>query len=181
MLSYQFTDIVVCLISSLLKYAAARINDGNLIVITVSTRPRRGGCQKPLQPFHLTKPFQHTAARRRLQPSIFVGDVRKQVSTHSHPKVAACGSPFISHFNYNSFNTQPPEGGCLYGKERADNLRKFQHTATRRWLPAGALLFRTLITTVSTHSHPKVAAAVRLIDRMFVRLFQHTATRRWLR
>lgn len=40
MLSYLFTDIVVCLISSLLKYAAARINDGNLIVITVSTRSR---------------------------------------------------------------------------------------------------------------------------------------------
>lgn len=40
MLSYQFTDIVICLLSSLLKYAAARINDGNLIVITVSTRSR---------------------------------------------------------------------------------------------------------------------------------------------
>lgn len=40
MLSYQFTDIVICLLSSLLKYATARINDGNLIVITVSTRSR---------------------------------------------------------------------------------------------------------------------------------------------
>ncbi len=40
MLSYQLTDIVVCLISSLLKYATARINDGNLIVITVSTHSR---------------------------------------------------------------------------------------------------------------------------------------------
>ena len=37
MLSYPFTDIVICLLSSLLKYATARINDGNLIVITVST------------------------------------------------------------------------------------------------------------------------------------------------
>jgi len=40
MLSYQFTDIVICLLSSLLKYTTARINDGNLIVITVSTRSR---------------------------------------------------------------------------------------------------------------------------------------------
>ena len=40
MLSYPFTDtdIVACLLSFLLKYAAAHINDGNLIVITVSTR-----------------------------------------------------------------------------------------------------------------------------------------------
>lgn len=40
MLSYPFTDIVICLLSSLLKYATARINDGNLIVITVSTHSR---------------------------------------------------------------------------------------------------------------------------------------------
>lgn len=39
MLSYPFND-TFCLLSSLLKYAAARINDGNLIVITVSTRSR---------------------------------------------------------------------------------------------------------------------------------------------
>ena len=34
----------------------------------------------------------------------------------------------------------------------------FQHTATRRWLPSGVEL-NELALRVSTHSHPKVAAA----------------------
>ena len=78
-----------------------------------------------------------------------------------------------------SFNTQPPEGSC--GKTRAGRKKsaQFQHTATRRWLldfffqlffqssfntqpPEGGCIqelqnfFQPL---VSTHSHPKVAAA----------------------
>lgn len=67
MLSYQFTDIVVYLISSLLKYAAARINNGNLIVITVSTRSRA-----------------EVAAGNLAVRILAFG-----VSTHSRPKVAA--------------------------------------------------------------------------------------------
>ena len=35
----------------------------------------------------------------------------------------------------------------------------FQHTATRRWLPYGTRYFVTTHWAVSTHSHPKVAAA----------------------
>ena len=56
------------------------------------------------------------------------------VSTHSHPKAAAIGANFVNIFIF-SFNTQPPEGGCLpllmdsYGAH-----------------------------SVSTHSHPKAAA-----------------------
>lgn len=70
MLSYQFTDIVICLLLSLLKYATARINDGNLIVITVSTHSRA-----------------KTAA------IIYSKNVNlKQVSTHSRAKSAA---PYI--------------------------------------------------------------------------------------
>ena len=67
MLSYPFTDIVICLLSSLLKYAAARINNGNLIVITVST---------------------HSRPKVAAYYKWFDGIVER-VSTHSHPKVAA--------------------------------------------------------------------------------------------
>ena len=67
MLSYQFTDIVICLLSSLLKYAAARINDGNLIVITVSTHSRaEAAAYRSTGEKTQWVQFQHTAARRRL-------------------------------------------------------------------------------------------------------------------
>ena len=99
------------------------------------------------------------------------------VSTHSHPKVAAClSSPSfaITHVSTHShpkvaaflqlryapisacFNTQPPEGGCLQ--------------------PHGVVN----IAAVSTHSHPKVAAYAATATPPPA-AFQHTATRRWLR
>ena len=78
------------------------------------------------------------------------------VSTHSHPKAAAIGANFVNIFIF-SFNTQPPEGGCLpllmdsYGAH-----------------------------SVSTHSHPKAAAGVICWVPVSMRSFQHTATRRRL-
>ena len=121
------------------------------------------------------------------------------VSTHSHPKVAAPTSFSIAG-TQQSFNTQPPEGGCLNDNNRNHTELMFQHTATRRWLlpgrpsaaptarfntqppeggcvahpPAGDEQQR-----VSTHSHPKVAAwpAPASLGGL---MFQHTATRRWL-
>ena len=76
-------------------------------------------------------PFQHTAARRRL--------------------VTVCSiSPILQ-----SFNTQPPEGGCKAAGERAEEQE------------------------VSTHSRPKAAAnLVKVIKRAIE--FQHTAARRRL-
>ena len=58
------------------------------------------------------------------------------VSTHSHPKVAAIifrsrGELWVS------FNTQPPEGGCFCLLKCLNDTKKFQHTATRRWLQSG--------------------------------------------
>ena len=79
----------------------------------------------------------------------------KIVSTHSHPKVAAHPIPSRPRGG-TSFNTQPPEGGCAES-QRIGKPRR----------------------AVSTHSHPKVAAQI-LHPRGIVRLFQHTATRRWL-
>ena len=99
--------------------------------------------------------FQHTATRRWLRPpqsphhlmTCFNtqppegGCLRRQnrhrsrgdVSTHSHPKVAALA---VLHDwgQEQGFNTQPPEGGCSDGD------------------------FLCLRFFVSTHSHPKVAA-----------------------
>ena len=79
--------------------------------------------------------------------------------------------------------------------------RAFQHTATRRWLPLIAYNGKHE-QIVSTHSHPKVAAALNKVSRSIssgfntqppeggcspINLlhigclaFQHTATRRWL-
>ena len=78
------------------------------------------------------------------------------VSTHSHPKVAAR----LAHLACNNlygFNTQPPEGGCQPFNVMKVLVSLFQHTATRRWLLFGVGQ-PTPISQVSTHSHPKVAA-----------------------
>ena len=78
-----------------------------------------------------------------------------EVSTHSHPKVAARDAGDAGRQD-DCFNTQPPEGGCTlsvtaegliavsthsHPKVAANppagggGKEKFQHTATRRWLP----------------------------------------------
>ena len=102
------------------------------------------------------------------------------VSTHSHPKVAASENP-CKHTPHCSFNTQPPEGGCLRYRSMLSSHSQFQHTATRRWLLKscignfGTPTFQhtatrrwlllvtdngTDMSWVSTHSHPKVAATL---------------------
>ena len=118
--------------------------------------------------------FQHTAARRRLAKG-FGNKHDTAVSTHSRPKAAV--SPvatmlFIFVFQHTaarrrllpkhdqshslgSFNTQPPEGGCL----------PFNPYKTQ--------------TTVSTHSRPKAAAKTSTAKTQHT-TFQHTAARRRL-
>ena len=89
MLSYQFTDIVICLLSSLLKYAAARINDGNLIVITVSTRSRAEAAATK----HLNLQWQEavsTHSRAEAAAKYQLNTLRFSiVSTHSRAEAAA--------------------------------------------------------------------------------------------
>ena len=73
------------------------------------------------------------------------------------PEGGCCIYRQSGHRVSSGFNTQPPEGGC-FGSRRQPRLRKrFQHTATRRWLPSGCTALRVK-KSVSTHSHPKVAA-----------------------
>ena len=57
------------------------------------------------------------------------------------------------------FNTQPPEGGCQPEATLEECIERFQHTATRRWLRATTEKSIAEQLMVSTHSHPKVAAA----------------------
>ena len=125
-----------------------------------------------------TSGFQHTATRRWLPQLKCMLYHFLDVSTHSHPKVAA--SSVLELLNKCSL---------------------FQHTATRRWLRHSSpnISFDDL---VSTHSHPKVAAcrwwcdcyAIRCFNtqppeggcdliffhKIRLNMFQHTATRRWL-
>ena len=149
--------------------------------------------------------FQHTATRRWLHIGFPLKSQHRLVSTHSHPKVAASNTRTVfgdikfqhtatrrwlhpirqSYYQLpQSFNTQPPEGGCnkiikelrlekwfqhtatrrwlLVLRDDGTLKRLFQHTATRRWLqPHFTITEWALI--VSTHSHPKVAAYTRLV------------------
>ena len=77
------------------------------------------------------------------------------------------------------FNTQPPEGGC----DRLMLLFEWDATVSTHSHPKVAARAESLILVnmiVSTHSHPKVAAMVAASQGENTP-FQHTATRRWLR
>ena len=88
--------------------------------------------------------------------SINVNYGQDLVSTHSHPKVAAYYSVERGQ-SLHCFNTQPPEGGCAVQAMWILVICLFQHTATRRWLHIRAAASQYNV-SVSTHSHPKVAA-----------------------
>ena len=122
------------------------------------------------------------------------------VSTHSRPKAAALFEEIVS-FYHTSFNTQPPEGGCMVNYIAFMPAPMFQHTAARRRLH-GELYRFYAGTNVSTHSRPKAAAPAKPWDVFgdfsfntqppeggcailqkrltSTTLFQHTAARRRL-
>ena len=81
--------------------------------------------------------FQHTATRRWLRKSYEVVLSVILVSTHSHAKVAAPLLMLAFPMSW-SFNTQPREGGCVFG-------------------PDGRLIFDS----VSTHSRAEAAGKSR--------------------
>ena len=87
------------------------------------------------------------------------------VSTHSRPKAAGvyvdgCG------FTRSCFNTQPPEGGWALFKSRNQTDVLFQHTAARRRL-VHAFEDNRSESTVSTHSRPKAAGAIKRQTRAY--------------
>ena len=77
--------------------------------------------------------FQHTAARRRLEPIAGMLQRMVQVSTHSRPK-AAGPTTWICRESSICFNTQPPEGGWIIDWFQNTVESRFQHTAARRRL-----------------------------------------------
>ena len=143
-----------------------------------NTQPPEGGCQLSNSALREISLFQHTATRRWLPNVANQIQTWLLVSTHSHPKVAALLA-FSVLTSSTGFNTQPPEGGCYRQIHITKNHQRFQHTATRRWLP-NAFKKISYNRIVSTHSHPKVAALYTIVKICTPFVFQHTATRRWL-
>ena len=123
------------------------------------------------------KKFQHTAARRRLQPPTTRQIPTEWVSTHSRPKAAAKISLY-GELNRRSFNTQPPEGGCQDCWEHSYRYLVFQHTAARRRLH-GNTKPRTCIVCFNTQP-PEGGCLSRKMRRPQELQFQHTAARRRL-
>ena len=83
-----------------------------MVLARVSTHSRPKAAAQFEQACALAVQFQLTAARRRL-PSLPISNGRPlAVSTHSRPKAAANGSTMLVT-EIVSFNSQPPEGGCM--------------------------------------------------------------------
>ncbi len=132
----------------------------SLLKICFNTQPPEGGCQPSRKRKAGCRQFQHTAARRRLSRESGLREYRNPVSTHSRPKAAVYHIRHIQRrrlgFQHTAarrrlsahgqsvfwplacFNTQPPEGGCLY-------KRFFNSNASD---------------LVSTHSRPKAAVCL---------------------
>ena len=102
-----------CHLSSfiLLKYAAARINNGNLIVITVSTHshPKMAARKKPSR-FRAFFVSTHSRAKAAAYTCLSV-DIR-YVGFNTQPREGGCLMPLPWAEERHSFNTQPREGGC---------------------------------------------------------------------
>ena len=127
---------------------------GVLLFSCFNTQPPEGGCKPPRFPlfayhrFNTQPPeggcggsttlrapyplFQHTAARRRLQP-VFLSNPSLQ-GFNTQPPEGGCDHFFAVDDRFACFNTQPPEGGCTNTNTTIVNAK------------------------VSTHSRPKAAA-----------------------
>ena len=77
--------------------------------------------------------FQHTATWRWLHTRAKAPIQANSFNTQPPEGGCLLGSPTYTHFN-ECFNTQPPEGGCIMRGSVYADTNKFQHTATWRWL-----------------------------------------------
>ena len=168
------------------------------LIFCFNTQPPEGGCSS-------NKTSRIPASSFNTQPpegGCFFGDkimAKNKVSTHSHPKVAALlalaptslwavsthSHPKVAAAKgatpppkLRRFNTQPPEGGCAWCSSRGGICRRFQHTATRRWLHQRW----TTKPTAPSFQHTATRRWLRPHSAVCrkCRPFQHTATRRWL-
>ena len=76
--------------------------------VSTHSRPKAAGEPGEL-PAGLTIVSTHSRPKAAGQ-YVAVNDNRTRVSTHSRPKAAGVGRQWVA-FGYDSFNTQPPEGG----------------------------------------------------------------------
>ena len=155
--------------------AAGRGLDGPNLPVVVSTHSRPKAAAEILAFFVYSPKFQHTAARRRLAAQTAIG---------GHAA---------------SFNTQPPEGGCVIFRDinaKADvsthsrpkaaerrereNVRSatFQHTAARRRLVFNQHVTDTFFVFQHTAARRRLLHARLFLTDTFQ--FQHTAARRRL-
>ena len=123
-----------------------------------------------------TCPFQHTAARRRLD--LFKPCLQRAAGFNTQPPeggwVACCR--FLQFLR--CFNTQPPEGGWLLYLQRQNPLFGFNTQPPEGgWNQACGV---KLSAVVSTHSRPKAAGSLKVRPFSVPLRFQHTAARRRL-
>ena len=95
------------------KVAATIVSKEHAEQIGFNTQPPEGGCTHKQGAQYWSALFQHTATRRWLLQAKDQDGRLLDVSTHSHPKVAAVLFAPAVGYRY-SFNTQPPEGGCIH-------------------------------------------------------------------
>ena len=88
--------------------------------------------------------------------------VTVEVSTHSHPKVAAESRESLTNDKL-GFNTQPPEGGC-FDIVFVDYIGIMVSTHSRAKAAASPYQRASKSLRVSTHSRAKAAAHVKCDD-----------------
>ena len=141
-----------------------------------NTQPPEGGCCKRCDAAPKAAPFQHTATRRWLRVVFEPGRDLSEVSTHSHPKVAANFSSIRSGVLEVSTHSHPKVAASAMDNQAN---RAIVSTHSHPKVAAAAFCCVPKVPAVSTHSHPKVAACEKHNDEG-KQPFQHTATRRWL-
>ena len=144
-----------------------------------NTQPPEGGCKNAVSGVVDTTSFNTQPPEGGCTMFRLLKDLT-HYCFNTQPPEGGCQSSLACHKQVRSFNTQPPEGGCQSLLSAALTVWQFQHTATRRWLPAKPTKYALPVSAVSTHSHPKVAAVNILKKSKHGLKFQHTATRRWL-
>ena len=110
-----------------------------------------------------------------------VNDIRNTraiaVSTHSRSKAAAATTP-TARRDFQSFNSQPLEGGCAGRGGGLHTHSGFQLTAARRRLPLPAAAFDQRLRFQLTAARRRLPS--RVVNTITVHQFQLTAARRRL-
>ena len=137
-----------------------------------NTQPPEGGWYFNIDFSFKRQWFQHTAARRRLAAETRQ-EIPKTPSFNTQPPEGGWAGGVGIAADQAGFNTQPPEGGWPRPKAEVFHFSQFQHTAARRRLVTliGCFL---LVDKVSTHSRPKAAGTVSVINPYKISVSTHS-------